>query len=54
MEGLNIWGICTFVMLLVLIIIIGLILIITSILEGIDKLIKKLGGKHEKVKRKAS
>lgn len=42
MEGLNIWGICTFVMLLVLIIIIGLILIITSILEGIDKLIKRI------------
>lgn len=42
MEGLNIWGICTFVMPLVLIIIIGLMFIITSILDGIDKLIKRI------------
>lgn len=40
MKGLNIWGICTFVMPLVLIIIILLMLIIASILDGIDKLIK--------------
>lgn len=42
MEGLNIWGIFAFVMPLVLLIIIGLMLIITSILDGIDKLIKKI------------
>ena len=42
MEGLNIWGICTFVMPIVLAIIIGLILIIASILDGIDKLIKRI------------
>ena len=42
MEGLNIWGICTFVMPLILIIIIGLIMIITSILDGVDKLIKRI------------
>lgn len=40
MEGLNIWGICTFVMLLALIII-GLVIIITSILDRVDKLIKR-------------
>lgn len=40
MEGLNIWGICNFVMLLVLIII-GLVIIITSILDRVDKLIKR-------------
>lgn len=42
MECLNIWGICTFVMPLVLIIIIGLIIIIASILDGVDKLIKRI------------
>lgn len=54
MEGLNIWGICTFVMPLVLIIIIWLMFIIASILDGIGKLIRSLGGKHERIKRKAS
>ena len=54
MEGLNIWGICTFVIPIALAIIIGLILIIASILDGIGKLIKSLGGKHERIKRKAS
>ena len=42
MEGLNIWGICTFVMPLVLIIVIGLKFIIASILDGVDKLIKRI------------
>lgn len=42
MEGLNIWGICTFVMPLILIIIIGLIMIITSILDVVNKLIKRI------------
>ncbi|SCJ81822.1 hypothetical protein [Intestinibacter bartlettii] len=41
MEGLNIWGICTFVMPLVLVIIIGLMMIIVSTVEGLNKLIKK-------------
>ncbi len=54
MEGLNIWGICTFVMPIALAIIIGLIIIIASVLDGIDKLIKRLGGNHERVKRTAS
>lgn len=49
MEGLNIWGICTFVMPLVLIIIIWLILIIASILDGVDKLIKRI---KKKLRRK--
>lgn len=40
MEGLNIWGICNLVMLLALIII-GLVIIITSILDRVDKLIKR-------------
>ncbi|WP_302542331.1 hypothetical protein [uncultured Clostridium sp.] len=42
MEGLNIWGICTFVIPLVLIIIIWLMMIIASILDGVDKLIKRI------------
>lgn len=42
MEGLNIWGVCIFVMPLVLMIIVGLMLIITSILDGVSKLIKRL------------
>jgi hypothetical protein len=42
MECLNIWSICTFIMPLVLIIVIGLIFIIASILDGVDKLIKKI------------
>lgn len=42
MEGLNTWGICTFVMPIVLIIIIWLMFIIASILDGIDKLIKRI------------
>lgn len=41
MEGLNIWGICTFVMPLVLVIIIGVMMIIVSTVEGLNKLIKK-------------
>lgn len=41
MEGLNIWGICTFVMPLVLVIITGLMMIIVSTVEGLNKLIKK-------------
>ena len=41
MEGLNIWGICTFIMPIVLSIIILLIIIIVSILYAIDKLIIK-------------
>ena len=41
MECLNIWGICTFVMPLVLIII-GLMFIIASILDEVDKLIKRI------------
>lgn len=42
MEGLNIWGVCIFVMPLALVMIIGLMLIITSILDGVSKLIKRL------------
>lgn len=42
MEDLNIWGICTFVMPLVLIIIIWLMIIIAFILDRIEKLIKKI------------
>lgn len=42
MDVLNIWGICFFVMPLALIIIIGLVLIIASILDGVDKLIKRI------------
>ena len=42
MEGLNIWGIFTFVMPLVLIIIILLMFIIASILDGAEKLIKRI------------
>lgn len=42
MKELNIWGICTFVMPLVLIIIILLMLIIASILDGVSKLIKRI------------
>mgnify|MGYP005766152091 CR=1 FL=1 len=42
MEGLNIWGICTFVIPLVLIIIIWLMMIIAAILDGVDKLIKRI------------
>ena len=49
MECLNIWGICTFVMPLVLIIIIGLMFIIASILDGVDKLIKRI---KKKLRRK--
>ncbi|MEN8078406.1 hypothetical protein ABFP60_15680 [Clostridioides difficile] len=41
MDGLNIWGICTFVMPIVLSIIVLLIIIIVSILYAIDKLIIK-------------
>lgn len=42
MENLNIWGICTFVMPIVLIIIILVIMIIASILDGVGKLIKRI------------
>lgn len=41
MQGFNWWGAFTFVMLIALVIIIGVISIITSILDGVDKLIKK-------------
>lgn len=41
MEGVNWWGVFSFVMPIALAIIIGLILIIASILDGIDKLIKR-------------
>ena len=42
MEGFNWWGAFTFVMPISLVIIIGVIAIITSILDGVDKLIKKI------------
>ena len=42
MEDLNIWGICFFVMPLVLVIIIGLMMIIVSTVEGLNKLIKRI------------
>ena len=42
MEDLNIWGICTFVMPIVLISIILLTMIVASILDGVDKLIKRI------------
>ena len=42
MEGFNWWGAFSFVMPLALVMIIGLMLIITSILGAIDKLIKRL------------
>ena len=42
MEGLNLWGVCTFVMPIVLVIIIGLMMIIVSIVEGLNKLTKKI------------
>ncbi len=41
MEGFNWWGAFTFVMPLVLVIIIGLMMIIVSTVEGLNKLIKK-------------
>ena len=47
MEGLNIWGICTFVMPLVLIIVIGLMFIIASILDRVGKLIKRIKNVEE-------
>lgn len=42
MEGFNWWGAFTFVMPIALVIIIGVIAIITSILDGVDKLIKRI------------
>ena len=49
MEGFNWWGAFSFVMPLALVMIIGLMLIITSFLGVIAKLIKGLGGKHGKI-----
>ena len=54
MEGFNWWGAFTFVMPIALVIIIGVIAIITSILDGVDKLIKRIGGTHGRIKRKTS
>lgn len=54
MEGFNWWGTFTFVMPIALVIIIGVIAIITSILDGVDKLIKRIGGTHGRIKRKTS
>lgn len=54
MEVLNIWGICTFAMPIVFVITIGLIVITISIVEGLNKLIKKIGGTHGRIKRKTS
>lgn len=42
MEGFNWWGAFSFVMPIVLAMIIGLMLIIASILDGVDKLIKRI------------
>ena len=42
MEGFNWWGAFTIVMPIALVIIIGVIAIITSILDGVDKLIKRI------------
>ena len=42
MEGFNWWGAFSFVMPLVLLIIIGLMLIITYILDGAGKFIKRI------------
>ena len=54
MEGFNWWGTFMFVMPIALVIIIGVIAIITSILDGVDKLIKRIGGTHGRIKRKTS
>lgn len=42
MEGFNWWGVFTFIMPIALSIIIGLMLMITSILDVVDKLIKRI------------
>lgn len=42
MECLNIWGICTFVMPIVLISIILLTMTVALILDGVDRLIKRI------------
>ena len=42
MEGFNWWGAFVFVMPIALSIIIGLMLMITSILDVVDKLIKRI------------
>lgn len=42
MEGFNWWGAFAFVMPIALSIIIGLMLMITSILDVVDKLIKRI------------
>lgn len=42
MEGLNIWGICTFVIPLLLAIIGTLLLAIKMILDGVSKFIKRI------------
>lgn len=41
MEGFNWWGAFSFIMPIVLAMIIGLMLIIASILDGVSKLIKR-------------
>lgn len=42
MEGFNWWGTFTFVMPLALGIVIGVLLIISMILDGVSKLLKKI------------
>ena len=42
MEAFNWWGVFSFVMPIGIAMIIGLLMIITSILDGIDKLIKRI------------
>ena len=42
MKGLNIWGICTFVMPLVIAIISTLLLVTRMILDGVSKFIKRI------------
>lgn len=54
MEGFNWWGVFYFVMPIVLILITWIVFIIAMILDGVSKLIRSLGGKHERIKRKAS
>ena len=53
MEGFNWWGPFSFIMPIAVTMIIGLMLIIAFILARIANLIKNLGGKNERVKRKA-
>lgn len=42
MEGFNWWGVFSFIIPIALAMIIGLMLIIASILDGVDKLIKRI------------